>query len=396
MRLPLVLLLALSLPTAFALPWSATNNPHAISRVTGAPLVKRFASLPLAAKLSNIHYIWSDTYWPSNKGGLAYRWNDEPNPRNFTYRLLSRQQLAAMSLVEREKLSPAEKYDIYMGRYDYPLTRQMWRENRPNDLWWEGICHGWASAAVSHPEPDRVDLRNPDGILVPFGASDVKGLLSLYYAKVHKTNERFQIGRRCRARGKVPGEDSPRDRYRNPPPAAEANSPDCADTNAGAFHLALTNMVGLHGRGFVVEIDRYNDVWNQPMGEYSSQVLYDRPVLGRPGVARQLKVRTRMTYGEELNLLEPSQREDEGGFMSMDPVTGTPAQTTLYKDYEYTLDLNARGEIVGGAWLTHTRPDFLWTKAPAARFVDDAVYRLGGLNRIYRPVRGGALRLAAD
>ncbi len=377
--------LVLSVAPALAAPWNRANNPNGVTRMTGRPLVRNFSALPLEAKLSNPHFIWSDTYWPANKGGIAYRWNNEPNPQNFTYRRYTKAELQRMPLVELEKLSPAEKYDIFMGRYDYPLTRRVLAENSPRDLWWTGICHGWAPAAVNHIEPARQDLRNADGIVVPFGSTDVKGLLSYYYAKVHQTSQRFQIGKRCKAAGKVPGEGSSRDRVTTMPMAIIANSGACADVNPGAFHLALTNMVGLNDMGFVVEVDRFRDVWNQPMGQYSTQVLSERPARGRGGLARILTVRTRMTYGEELNLLEPSQRGDEGGFLSMDHVTGTPANTTLYKDYEYTLELNGRGEIIGGTWLTTTRPDFIWAKAAATRFIDGG-YGLAGLNQIYRPV----------
>jgi hypothetical protein len=374
--------------TAQAARWNAANNPNMVTRITKTPLVTNIRSLPMAAAITNTHYIWSDTFWPNNKGGIAYRWNNEPNPENFTYRRLSKNELRNMSTVQLEKLSPAEKYDIYMGRYDYPLTRRVLAQNNPRDLWWTGICHGWAMAAISHPEPARVDLVNADGITVPFGSSDVKGLLDFYYAKVHKTTERFQIGRRCKVQGKVPGEGSERDRVRTMPNERAANSEDCADMNAGAFHLAITNMVGLNDKGLVVEIDRFNDVWNQPMGEYASRIVSSRPAKSaeaRYGTAQVLRVRTDMTYGEELNLLEPSQRNDEGGFMSMDPVTGTPANTKLMKEYEYDLELDARGNIIGGTWITATRPDFIWTKAPATTFLDSD-YGLGGLNRIYRPV----------
>ncbi len=389
MKLSLISAVLVFAGAAQAERWNAANNPNMITRMTKKPLVTKFSDLPLSATLTNTHFIWSDTYWPSNKGGIAYRWNAEPEPQNFTYRKHSKAELQRMTTAQLEKLSPTEKYDIYMGRYDYPLTRKVMAQNTPRDLWWEGICHGWAQAAVMHPEPDRVDLRNADGIVVPFGSSDVKGLMDFYYAKVHKTNERFQIGKRCKAQGKVPGEDSDRDRVRTEPNPVLANSPDCADTNAGAFHLAMTNMVGLNDMGFVVEVDRYNDVWNQPMGEYKSWVVSERAANrseARGGAAKIVRVRTDMTYGEELNLLEPSQRNDEGGFMSMFPVSNTPDNTKLTKNYEYTLELDAAGNVIGGRWLTKTRPDFIWSKAKANRFLDGD-FGLAGLNRIYQPVR---------
>lgn len=372
----------LTTASAFAASWDGNNNPSKLKFLTGKNTVTRLSALPLRAELSNTHYIWSDTFWPANKGGIAYRWNAEPNPQNFRYRMLSKEQVTSAPLSELEKLSPAEKYDIFMGRYDYPLTRKVLSMNSPRDLWWEGICHGWSQAAVMHIEPARNDLKNPDGVVVPFGSSDVKGLLDFYYAKVHQTEKRFQIGRRCKAIGKVPGEGDSRDRVTAEPSASQRNSADCSDVNAGAFHVALANMIGLNDQGLVVEIDRYNDVWNQPVGKYEAEIVKRTPV--RSGEIVQIKMR--MTYGEELNLLTEEELDDEGGFMSMNPVTGTPQNTTRTRTYEYTLELDQAGNVTGGEWLSNTRPDFIWSKAKADRFIDGG-YGLSGLNRVYLPVR---------
>jgi hypothetical protein len=48
--------------------------------------------------------------------------------------------------------------------------------------------------------------------------------------------------------------------------------------------------------------------------------------------------------------------------------------------YEYWLEIDFRGNIVGGSWITEDRPDYLWT-AEARPFT--RMYT--GLNRIYRP-----------
>lgn len=362
--------------------WNKANNPNMLTNLTGKRITTQFNALPLKAELSNTHYIWSDTFWPANKGGIAYRWNAEPNPQNFKYRMLSKNEVMSARLSDLEKLSPAEKYDIFMGNYNYPLTKKVLSMNSPRDLWWEGICHGWAQAAVMHIEPARNDLKNADGVVVPFGSTDVKGLLDLYYAKVHQTNKRFQIGRRCKVTGKVPGEGDRRDRVTAEPSSRQRNSSDCADINAGAFHLALANMIGIQDMGMVVEIDRYRDVWNQPVGKYESKIV------GRVQTRNGFKVRMRtlMTYGEELNLLTPEERNDEGGFMSMDPVSGTPNNTTRAREYEYYVELDTNGNVTGGEWISNTRPDFIWSKAGTDRFLNDG-YGLGGLNQIYVPVR---------
>ena len=383
MRLAVLSVVALIAATpVMARNWDGNNNPSKLTNLTGKRVVTQFSALPLSAELSNPHYIWSDTFWAANKGGIAYRWNAEPNPQLFRYRMMTKEQVKAAPLSELEKLSPAEKYDIFMGNYDYPLTRKVLSQNSPRDLWWEGICHGWSQAAVMHIEPARNDIRSADGVVVPFGSSDVKGLLDLYYAKVHQTNRRFQIGQRCKAIGKVPGEGDSRDRVTAEPSERERNSANCSDINAGAFHVALANMIGVNDMGLVVEIDRYNDVWNQPVGKYESEVVST----SRTRTGSVVRMKMKMTYGEELNLLTPEERDDEGGFMSMDPVTGTPNNTTRTRTYEYTLELDQNGNVTGGEWISNTRPDFIWSKAGTTRFVNDG-YGLSGLNQIYVPVR---------
>jgi hypothetical protein len=34
------------------------------------------------------------------------------------------------------------------------------------------------------------------------------------------------------------------------------------------------------------------------------------------------------------------------------------------KSYDYTIELNEVGEIIGGEWVSTDHPDFFWTQAP--------------------------------
>src|SRR5690606_17120943 len=133
------------------------------------------------------------------------------------------------------------------------------------------------------------------------------------------------------------------------------------------------------------EVDRFNDVWNQPVGEYAATIVGERAPTPREasiGAAKIVHVKMDMTYGEELNLLAPDWAEEEGGFLSMDPATGTPEQTFSTRHYEYTLEVDAAGNVIGGEWISVTRPDFLWVKGAATKFGG----ALTGLNAIYKPV----------
>lgn len=388
MKRLLVLPLLLHSTPIFAERFDAANGPANLNKIIGTPVVMNFDSLPMSGKLHDDRLGWSETYWPSNRGGIAYRWS-HPDPQPFKYRLHSKQELQRMSEAEIGQLSPAELYDIALGDYNYTLTRKVLREFSPKDLWWEGICHGWALAASNYPEPAPVTITNRDGIKVHFGSSDVKGLLAMHDAYNYQGTY-AQVGKRCSASGKVAGEGDDRDANPNPPAPEAANTPDCKDVNAGAFHVSLANMIGIHSRSFVADVDRFNDVWNQPVTSYTSSVIGEEVVTAEHrayGVERRVKVATKFIYGEELKFWT-AEAEAAGAknFVSKLPVTGTIHQEFRHKNYEYILEIDFKGNVIGGEWLTETRPDFLWAITRDRKF-NNSPYPLAGLNIIYRPVR---------
>lgn len=374
--------------TAHAERFEAGNSPVFFKKLSGTELVLNFKQLPLNGNQLDDRYGWSETYWPSNVGGIAYRWS-HPNPEPFKYKLNTKEALKKMTMQELSQLSPSEMYDVAMGDYNYTLTRKMLGRYTTRDLWWEGICHGWSQAATNYPEPAKVLIKNPDGIKVPFGSSDVKALLAMHEASNFGGAYSF-TGRRCKVNGKVPGEGDSRDRNTNPPSVENANMPECKDVNAGAFHVVLTNMIGIHGRGFVADIDRFNDVWNQPVTSYTSELVGEEAISefeSSDGVARKVRIKTNMTYGEELKFYT-TELAATGiqNFVSKEPVTGTPHQEFRTRAYEYILEIDAAGKVVGGSWVTETRPDFLWMFQRSANFKNSPI-PLGGLGKIYSPVR---------
>jgi hypothetical protein len=372
---------------ASAARWDRSNNPDFFNPVAKIKMVKTFEDLPLKAELKDHRMGWSETYWPANLGGIAYRWNHS-DPQPFKYKLLSKEEILKLNQSELSQLSAAELYDIAMGDYSYSLTKKVLKLFSPSDLWWEGICHGWSLAASHYPEPDKVLFTNKDGIKVPFGASDVKGLLSMHDA-FNSNGLYVRVGDRCSVKGKVKGEELPQDGSVVFPSKKDADRPECSDVNAGAFHIVLTSMIGLNSQGFVADVDRFNDVWNQPVTSYESQIVNEIAPSAkdlRNGIGRRIHIKTLMTYGEEL-VFYSAEEAAEGAlnFVSKEPVTGTPAQAFTSKNYEYILELNRRGEIIGGEWLSETRPDMLWMKAKEAKF-NSSKLALEGLNLIYKPV----------
>jgi hypothetical protein len=126
------------------------------------------------------------------------------------------------------------------------------------------------------------------------------------------------------------------------------NDASCADTNAGAFHVVLTNYISLRDQSFVIDMTRDSEVWNQPVEGFSVKVLKEYRGASEgaaPGTAREVVVETLVRWvGEIENQWESS---------------GTNLKVSQYR---YRLELDSRGRIIGGAWLTWERPDFIWTQ----------------------------------
>ena len=388
-KLVIIASMALIGNTALAAKWNRSNNPDYFNPIAkNKMMTKTLADLPMAAKLQDDRFGWSESFWPSRKGGIAFRWN-HPNPEPFKYKLYTKEELLKMTQAELDVLSPAELYDISQGDYSYTLTRKVLSMYSPTDLWWEGICDGWATAANNYAEPNKTVVTNKDGINVPFGASDVKALIAMH--DTHNSKGLYvRVGDRCKAKGKVEGEAIPdADTHPLPPSKREAEKPACEDVNAGAFHIILGSMIGVNSQGFVAEVDRYNDIWNQPVTGYESSLVGEvalTPKDIKNGIDRKVQLKTVMTYAEELVLYNPKYAaEGYLGFISKEPVTGTPAQTFASRNYEYILELDKAGEIIGGEWITESRPDMLWMKARDPKFMNGKV-PLAGLNQIYSPV----------
>jgi hypothetical protein len=327
--------------------WNGANMPENLSE----SYVRNFSRLPLQARLSDDRIPWSDSFWPSRYASIANRWQVDAESYS-SYRLATLQDLRRMSREQLARMSPAEKYDVAMGDYGYNVTRLAWGSSSPRASHWAGICNGWSQAALMHDEPAPVEIVNPDGIVVPFASSDVKGLLSYFYALGDSEAETSQMGSACNNWGMVFGSGA------------------CSDIHPGSFHIALANQIGLMNEGFVAEVDQGNEKWNQPVFQYRSRVLRRSGPQGGAarGTVSQVLVETTMIYALE----SPQQWE---------PVLGTPAFGQEAKVYTYWLELDSAGDIIGGSWVSQLRPDFIWTTT-RSRFLGD----FEGLNRIYRPM----------
>jgi hypothetical protein len=334
--------------TAHAAGWDSSNNPYAMS----SSFIANFEALPVEGQMKDTRKGWPGSHWANYTGGIASRWS-AGTPENFKYKFLSLEELKKLEPHQLAELSPAEKYDIYRGDYTYSTVRRVYKSVSPYDNEWFGICHGYAPAALNHPEPATVDLINPDGIKVHFYSSDVAGLMSYFYAKVANTPATL-VGTRCRAyEGNV----------------SRRRQDDCSDINPGSFHIILANKLGSDGSGFIADMDRYLEVWNHVAVRYKTYTYAEEPATPSSayGTVRRVRLETLVTYAAAIA-------------PKFYPVLNTEAAEYVQNTYEYYLDLSKTGEIIGGEWISSTRPDFVWTQKQA-----EFTGYWDSLNDIYRP-----------
>lgn len=313
--------------------WEGISSPLRMS----STFERNFSSLPLTGIGGDPQKYWSSDYWARNKGGINYRWNSS-TPTGFNLKSPTKDEAMVMSTSELAALSPSEKWDLFNGRYNYPLRNKIAAYASPGRPSWEGICDGWAGAALNHDEPKPMTVANPDGIQIPFGSSDIKGLLSWYYAK-EWSGGYAMMGRRCNG-------------------GANTGTDRCVhDMNAGAFHIVLSNRLGKDGVSFVADIDRNSQVWNHLAYRYTSKTIYNNlppRSTSASGTTRVVRMRTSVYY---VWLLSRN---------TWEPVIGTTRQRTNPRTYEYYLDLDSQGIIIGGDWISTQRPDFLWLERRAS------------------------------
>lgn len=354
---------------SFAGAWDADNNPKELANdyIYNFDKLNEIQESVLPAALMP----WSSDYYRDDHEGISTR-HDKLGNDIFKYSLNSKKQLLKMTPEEIAELSPPEKLDIYFGDYNYSLTKQVRSQSKDNgvvnlglfkikkklDRSWEGICHGWTSAAINHAEPDTVTLKNPDGIEIRFGSSDVKALLSYSYTdrsgSGYLDSQAKQVGNRCSTPAEVlkPGEK----------PDTSPVGSECSDLNAGTFHVVLVNQIAVKKHSFIADIDNMIQVWNQPISGYKTEVVPESIDIypdAAPGTAKIVRVRTRMDYVAEIT-------------PNASPTVGTPLQRVEHPQYQYTLELNSAGEIIGGKWekintryvRTITRSNGTQTKTP--------------------------------
>lgn len=278
-----------------------------------------FYLLPLNGQVFAKKTLWSGAYWPSSLGGINQRWNLQSLPAERT----SPNWVEAflMSQDELAQLSPTEKFDLFQGRYDYPLKAEV------STFTGENLREGMVVASTFYHEPIPKTLSNSEGIQVPFGSSDIKALLSYYYQNHQDLSHVPQLGIKSKL-------------------------------DPGSFHVVLANKVALKNVSFIVDIQRDGETLYMPVKSFASRVEEEREAnrSSPAGATRILKMRTKVSY------IAPLLRN------TWEPVIGTPGQSVIIKEYSYELFLNYKNEIIAGHWLSEEQPDSLWIPEKLDKF----------------------------
>ncbi|MDA8793557.1 hypothetical protein N9N67_09930 [Bacteriovoracaceae bacterium] len=370
---------------------------------------------------------WASTFWPLLKGTVADPYNGkkyelfrlkksfkwEKNYKIFLERqknLYPKIMNGRVSQKVLNKLAPSEKYDILMGDSTFDFTNRLWdytvaygKKKYQSfvskfywdkagidfyniDQWdfgttnskvktWEGICHGWATAAGHVPRPKRyVDIKLKGantGKTIRMYPEDIKALASLTWANSIVQDTAMTEGLRCN-RGSPKKDKFGRYYDHKPDKFSKKYEPRCVGVHPALFHLSLVNILGNQKRSFVVERKIKAEIDNHPISGYSTTyfnvntledgTLFDSTVkrtkykkdpfksFRNPDATHIVGVKMKLYY---VDWMLP-RRKDFDSFKDDDIVK---------KEMMYDLELDTAGNILGGQWRVAKRGKPLLGKA---------------------------------
>jgi hypothetical protein len=188
----------------------------------------------------------------------------------------------------------------------------------------------------------------------------------------------------------------------------DSQDPSCSDTNAGAFHIVMSNQLGIMNEGFLMDKTRDGEVWNQPIYKFDTRVVGEESPNSNsaPGTVKMVEMDTNLYYADDTDygwtFWNPSLSGMFGlkdyftSFMDeynkyqnmlikegdLDVHAEYPEHVLASAHYRYKLELDRNNKIIGGQWITLDRPDDLY-------FVKKSgfVGSFSELGKIYRPLR---------
>ncbi len=382
--------------------WNWANSPDRFN----LQLEYAFDKLPREGRAERTP--WPDTYWATYQDSINVQWsgrgvlspaqkydlafNGWKVPEGFTdlkpYEA-SNCESKGWSKEYYEKLGPAAKWTSdNKGNLHARDGLDNDKDGKTDECddrdgvetWW-GLCHAWVPAAMLESEPKRAVTYNG----VTFEVSDIKALLISQYDRSQAT----MIGGRCNDKEVKRDEKTGR-----------ILDEQCRDTNAGTWHIVMSNMLGLMKRALAEDRTYNYEVWNQPVVEFKVHDMEEID-LAKATSLLKLEVDKACTADTECSVKVGTQDVNFGACVeskctvtkypynanatkfyevdassfyiteshaSTEPFTDVISEYTREDRYQYLLEVNKDGKIDGGEWIGNSNtnhPDFLWLPTAA-------------------------------
>jgi hypothetical protein len=271
----------------------------------------------------SVERIWWGSWYPLAQGGTAVRY----------YHNIP---------------STMEKYDTAAGTNGAATKWELESVKAYANVGWAGHCNGLAAASVMVEEPKKsVVYKN-----VNFTIEDIKALLVESWQ-----GSGYIIGDRCDQK------QITFDSY------GRIQQTECRDVNPATFHLAVTNYLGLFGKAIIADVDNSAAVWNYVIDSYQIQ---DKKWLSQSEAAMKVQGTSSYVFNSEAtDFVHIKMTVNYAHFSS--------------RTYEYILELNQKGKIVGGEWVGSNKrehPDFIWR--PSEPKLENPNLDLNIINTIYK------------
>lgn len=363
--------------------WDYKNNPQKFADFLDKDITYAMADLPREGVAKNTP--WPDTYWPTYQDSTNHRWqgagtlsplekfdkafnNWEDTPEFMALKPFDGTNCSAPWDPEYyDRLGPAAKFqsankgnarsrDGVDSDGDGTADECDSESNDGVESWW-GLCHAWVPAAMNEPEPKFPVEHNG----VTFYPADIKALLLTVYDR----SKSIIVGGRCNTK------DPERDE------TGRIKDDSCRDTNAGAFHVIVTNFLGRYEMSIAEDRTYDYQVWNQPVHDYKItkneeiDAAQANTLLGVSGSEYQYNPDAKRFFEIQMTMRYVTESDAEDH--PLVPSIGSYLRTDKY---HYVVEADADGKVIGGEWVapgsTHSawgfskQPDFLWTSVGPA------------------------------
>lgn len=312
---------------------------------------------------------WTGYFWAMSKGLLGARLADFNflKQSHWPDRLEYIKSFPPSTYISKNKinaLSPSEKYDLLIGDTEGNLTSFMWESGKKTmDRYgqiasWIGLCDGLALASTNFPLPKKsINIWSFDGkYKIKFYPEDIKSLGTLLWKQGSYSYK--IIGDRC---------DEPLPEVND---NGRYTSRACFNTNPGTFHLSLVNQIGKAKRSFVMDSISNLEVWNYAIVGYSFKYFNPQTAQQYPTPEEAIIPINEFTNDKFSQYRSPNAthivaveavvdlvQEQFARFQDKEIAEENKPTTSVY---QYDLELDSKGEIIGGEWVDNNHPDFLW------------------------------------